>query len=652
MSCTRFSNRALLVLVAFAMAMLAACTAAQQPQPAKLGKLGAVDFPTSCSNQQAQARFLRGVAALQSFWYPVALDEFREATKSEPDCMMGYWGEAMAHNHPIWGDPQETDAARKVLEKIKDTHKLTPREQAYLQAVEILYGEGDKPARDKAYSAAMEQIYRDYPDDAEAVLLYALSLMGAVSPEDPAGVQTRLRAGEIAAEVYRKYPKHPGAAHYILHAYDDPEHAIKALEAARRYAEVAPEAPHALHMPSHIFLQLGMWPEAAASNEASWAASDEWVKEKNLSIAKLDYHSLHWLRYAYLQQGRYGEAEKELLLMQKSLAEGPKDDQFFMGYGTFIYASMASAFVVETERWDAAQKLFEPLQSNPAVSSLAGKPGPYQSLAQYIQALGIFTRGLAAAQKGSSDAQKGIDELQALVQQAGKEPLPGVGVPLSQVLEIQTLEMDAVSNAAKDNMDESIKNMEKAITLEESFPPLPGPPPLIKPSHELFGEILLRAKRPKEAAAQFATSLRRHKNRARSLLGVARAAASDKEREDVRARVLEMGGTVEEHLTTALDALVDGNPGLAGLAASNDYKVSTMEIDIDADWTAILARRQPAAGDLRLVLAMTRITTDLERIGRRGQQHLRERMYLVGGKDIRHLSYEDLDEEPGDGGSG
>ncbi|MGH8511222.1 MAG: hypothetical protein ACREU8_07525, partial [Gammaproteobacteria bacterium] len=333
------------------MAMLAACTTAQQPEPAKLGELGTVDFPTSCSNQQAH--FLRGVAALHSFWYPVALDEFREATKIEPDCMMGYWGEAMAHNHPIWGDPQETDAARRVLEKIKDTQKLTLRERAYLQAVNILYGEGDKLARDQAYSAAMEKIYRDYPDDEEAALFYALSLMGSVSAEDPARVQTRLRAGEIAAEVYKKYPNHPGAAHYILHAYDDPEHAIKALEAARRYAEIAPEAPHALHMSSHIFLQLGMWPEAAASNEASWAASDKWVKEKNLSIAKRDYHSLHWLLYAYLQQGRYREAEKQLLLMQKSLAEGPKDDQFFMGYGTFIYASMASAFVVETERWDA-----------------------------------------------------------------------------------------------------------------------------------------------------------------------------------------------------------------------------------------------------------------------------------------------------------
>jgi hypothetical protein len=491
----------------------------------RLGKLGKVAFPTSCSNHQAQAHFLRGVAALHSFWYPVALEEFRASTRIEPDCMMGYWGEAMAHNHPIWGDPQETEAARQVLEKIKDTPKLSPRERTYLQAVRVLYGEGDKPARDKAYAAAMEKIYRHYPDDAEAALFYALSLLGTVSPEDPAGVQTRLRAGAIAAEVYTKHPNHPGAAHYMLHAYDDPENAPKALEAARRYANIAPEAPHALHMPSHIFLQLGMWPEAAASNEASWAASDKWVKEQGLSIAKRDYHSLHWLLYAYLQQGQYGEAERALLLMQKSLAEGPKDDQFFMGYGTFIYASMASAFVVETKRWDMAQKLFEPLQNSPILSSLAGKPGPYQSLAQYIQALEIFTRGLAAAQQGSSEARQSLNALQALGRQAGTGVLPGVGIPLSKVLEMLRLEIAAVANAAKGDMSEAIKNMEQATTIEESVPPPPGPPPLIKPSHELFGEILLGAKRPQEAAGQFATALGRHKNRAHSLLGAARAAA-------------------------------------------------------------------------------------------------------------------------------
>src|SRR6266508_3964491 len=243
------SYRASLSLAAFVIAMLAACRTehpSDLAEPAKLGELGAVVFPTSGS-EQAQARFVRGMAALHSFWYEVALDEFRESTKIEPDFMMGYWGEAMAHNHPIWGDPQETEAARKALEKIKDTPKLTPRERAWLQAVRVLYGEGDKPARDRAYSAAMEKIYRDYPDDAEAALFYALSLMGTVRPEDPAGMQTRLRAGAIASEVYKKNPDHPGAAHYVIHAYDDPEHARLALDAARRYAEIAPEAPHALH---------------------------------------------------------------------------------------------------------------------------------------------------------------------------------------------------------------------------------------------------------------------------------------------------------------------------------------------------------------------------------------------------------------------
>src|SRR4029077_6983889 len=169
---TRFSNSAVLVLVAFVTAVFAACTTEQQAklaERARLDKLGTVAFPASCSNH-AQANFLRGVAALPSFLYAVALAEFRESHTLCPGCMMGCWGEAMAHNHPIWGDPQETEAARTVLEQINDTLKLTPREYAYLQAVKVLYGEGEKPARDRAYSAALEKISRDYPDDVEAAL--------------------------------------------------------------------------------------------------------------------------------------------------------------------------------------------------------------------------------------------------------------------------------------------------------------------------------------------------------------------------------------------------------------------------------------------------------------------------------------------------
>jgi hypothetical protein len=528
MSFTPSSNRTALFLVAFVTAVFAACTTEQQTKLAEQGrpgKLGTVAFPASCSNH-AQANFLRGVAALHSFWYEVALDEFRESTTIDPNCTMGYWGEAMAHNHPLWGDPQETEEARKVLAKINNTSKLTSREFAYLQAVKVLYGEGEKPVRDRAYSAAMEKLSRDYPNDIEAALYYALSLMGTVGAEDPAGLQIRLRAGAIASDVHQKNPNHPGAAHYILHAYDDPEHAAQALPAARRYAEIAPEAPHALHMPSHIFLQLGMWPEAAASNEASWTASDQWVKQKNLPISKRDYHGLHWLLYMYLQQGRYGKAEELLNVMRQSLAEFPKDDPRNLMFGTFTYASMTAAFVAETEQWDAAKHLLGSPQAKmeDAKSHAGGSPNLAYVVVPQIPA--IFTRGLAAAAQGLRDAQKYRAELATIreEQSGSKEPFIAQVVKMT---EIQELEIAALINVAKSDFDDAIKTMKHATALEEAMPPPSGPPTVIKPPHELFGEILLRAGHPKEAAQQFATSLLRHPNRARSLLGAARAAAQN-----------------------------------------------------------------------------------------------------------------------------
>lgn len=523
-----FLNRTALFLVAFVTAVLAACTTEQQYNlagQARPGKLGTVVFPTSCSNH-AQANFLRGLAALHSFWYEVALDEFRASTTIDPNCTMGYWGEAMAHNHPLWGDPQETEEARNVLAKINNTSNLTSREFAYLQAVKVLYGEGEKPIRDLAYSAAMKQLSHDYPDDIEAALFYALSLMGTVGAEDPGGLQIRLRAGAIASEVYQNNPNHPGAAHYILHALDDPEHAAKALPAARRYAEIAPEAPHALHMPSHIFLQLGMWPEAAASNEASWTASDQWVKQKNLSISKRDYHSLHWLLYIYLQQGRYDQAEELLNVMRQSLAEFPKDDAHNLMLRTFTYASMAAAFVVETERWNTAEHLLDlpEAKMEDAKSPVEGSSNlAYMAVPQIPS---IFTRGLAAAVRGLPDAQKYTAELASIREEQSGKKEPFIARVI-RMTEIQELEVAASVNLAKKDFDDAIKIMKHATALEEAMPPPPGPPIVIKPPHELFGEILLRAGHPNEAALEFATSLLRHPKRARSLLGAARAAAKN-----------------------------------------------------------------------------------------------------------------------------
>lgn len=527
---TRSPYRTSFLLIVFTATLLAAGVRAHQAQSgagaAASARLGDIRFPTSARSEEAQTRFQRGVIALHSFSYDLALDEFRKATEIEPDFMMGYWGEAMAYNQTLWGK-QDAEAARKALTHIKDGPSLTPRERAYLQAVKRLYGEGDEAARDKAYAVAMEKVCRDYPDDLEAAAFYALALLGSVRSGDPAGLRTRMRAGAIALEVARKDPDHPGATHYILHAFDDPDHAILALPAARRYAEIAPEAPHALHMPAHIFLQLGMWPEAASTQEALWE------QQKNSPVGERDYHNLYWLLYAYLQQGRYREAQALLTLMPKSLAAFPKDDAAFLGYVAFINTSMAAAFVVETGQWDRAAQWVEPLQKDAGqlIATVGSHPGPYQGLAQYVRSLWIYTRGMAAAQKDSPDAQKRIDELQAMARQAGAEDLPGIGLPLSKVVKIQRLEIAAVASASKGQLDEAVKGMARAAAIEDSVPSLPGPPPLIKPTHESLGELLLQAGRPAEAEKQFERALLRQTSRARSLLGAARAAARQGKRE-------------------------------------------------------------------------------------------------------------------------
>ncbi|MGH9881313.1 MAG: tetratricopeptide repeat protein, partial [Pyrinomonadaceae bacterium] len=385
------------------------------------------------------------------------------------------------------------------------------------------------------YAAAMEKIYRNYPDDLDGAAFYSLSLLGLVQSSEK-GFRLQARAGAIALEVYQKNSNHPGAAHYIIHAFDDPEHAILALPAARRYANIAPEAHHARHMPSHIFLQLGMWPEAAASNESAWEASESWMKRKNLSTSVRDYHSLHWLLYVYLQQGRYRKAEELLTLMKKTMSESSYDNKLRPGYYENNYASMAAAFVVETERWDLATTLFplSPAGGQVAATQSAttshgghggGSPAPGDGpltvrSSNRGQTLPLFIRGLAAALKGPLDAGSNLSE--ASVMSGGDAP------------SIRALEIAALAASVKRNHDKAVELMTIATKLEEQLGPPSGPPGVIKPAHELFGEILLRAGKPQAAAEQFKIALLRQPNRARSLLGAARAAAqSGDEREAV-----------------------------------------------------------------------------------------------------------------------
>jgi tetratricopeptide (TPR) repeat protein len=519
---------------------------------AQESQLGRVEFPTSGS-KDAQTHFLRGLAALHSFWYEEALEAFRESTKVDPDFAMGYWGEAMTYNHPLWSE-QDIAPARQALLKIKDTAKMTDRERAYVAAVRELYGQGDKPTRDANYSAAMEKIYIHYPDDLDAAAFYSLSLLGMASGTK--GYRLQAKAGAIALDVYQKNPSHPGAAHYIIHAFDDPDHAILALPAARRYASIAPEAHHARHMPSHIFLQLGMWPEAAASNEAAWESSDAWMKRKNLSVNVRDYHSLHWLLYAYLQQGRYNDAEKLLNLMKKVMSESTYDNKLRPGYYENNYANMAAAFVIETERWNLANDLFpEKPASTSAPATMSGSHGSHGAMpssgATYRTSsasvtLPFFVRGLTAAMSGSA-TEPSI---------AGLQETRANG-------EILALEIGALKASLNKDHGRAIELMKQATALEEAMSPPSGPPGLVKPSHELFGEILLRADKPREAAEQFKIALQRQPNRARSLLGAARAAA----------QTGNQSGALSFY-TALLDQWKQADPNLLELREARDF-VST-----------------------------------------------------------------------------
>lgn len=488
---------------------------------AQTTQLGRIDFPTSGS-REAQEHFLRGVAALHSFWYEEALEAFQAATKADPGFAMGHWGEAMTHNHPIWLQ-QDAEAGRKALARIKDTSKLSAREKAFIDALRVLYGEGDKLARDLAYASAMEKMYREHPEDLEAAAFYSLALLGAVRPGDK-GFQRQMKAGAIALEVYQRNPNHPGAAHYVIHSFDDPEHAILALPAARRYAEIAPAAHHARHMPSHIFLQLGMWPEAAASNETAWQVSDDWVRSKKLALSLRDYHSNQWLTYVYCQQGRHAKAEELINRLRQTMKEHGRESVRW-------YDDTVSAFIIETGRWDLAAKLFETPAGKPApeVGDHAGhashgatpnapaKPATTMTPStRRGMSLPLFVRSMAAASAGSADAEKLLGEMRANRGQSND----AYG---AKILEIRELEVAALIATSKKNFDEAAAAMKKATALEEEMSPPSGPPTLIKPSHELFGEILLRAGKPKEAAEQFSAALNRQPNRARSLIGAARS---------------------------------------------------------------------------------------------------------------------------------
>ena len=461
---------------------------------AQAQRLGTIDFPTS-GPPAAQASFIRGVLLLHSFEYQDAARAFREAQGIDPGFALAYWGEALTYTHPLW-DEQDVNAARASLLRLGPTRETrraqapTPRERAYLDAVEILYGDGPKARRDTAYSRAMERLVARFPADREAQVFYAASLLGL--SQGVRNIPTYLKAAAIVAPVFRDNPDHPGAAHLLIHCYDDPVHAPLGLAAARAYAKIAPDAAHAHHMTTHIFVALGMWDEVVSQNElASGRDPATWAPD----------HYTQWLGYGYLEQGRYREALRHLERMRENVDQGRR--------GRAVLAQMRAEYVVNTEQWDSPS-----LQWNIDLSGVRARDA----------AVDAFVAGLAAL-KGGDRAAAGrfLADLAAITR--NRAPV-AAGQERDQVPAILEKELQALLRQAEGAAGDAVALMRQVTALEDAMPIEFGPPADVKPAHELFGELLLQAGHPQEAQREFAHQLGLTPKRALSLRGLGRAAAA------------------------------------------------------------------------------------------------------------------------------
>lgn len=507
-------------LFAAALVVLAGSPSPASPPPR--GDLGEVRFPVSGRTQPAREHFLRGLLALHSFFYDEALDEFRAAASAEPGFAMALWGQAMAHNHTIW-EFQDLEAGRKALAQVPAGAALSERERALLAAVRILYGAGERPARSAAYAAEMERLRGRFPDDDEITALYALALLGTLrpGPQRDEDLAIRMKAGALSLEVLGRNPSHPGAAHYTIHSFDDPIHAILALPAARRYAQIAPEAFHARHMPAHIFVQLGMWQEATASCESAWAASLSWIKNRKHPLSRADYHSLSWLVSLHLQTGRRAQAEEVLRVFQDAIR---KENAAPMRMG---YVGSLVPYLVTTSAWERAEGLLAPLARPASLTQEeraaachpdAGNapPGVYEGLEV------LAVRAYAAAARGDEVAAQ---RLQGEARALGKRL---EALPIGALLPDQHRQQDAVVRALlsrrRGKQEAAARAFLEAGALDEKLGGNWFADPGIVPWEEEAGLAFVDAGKGQEAGAAFATSLRKRPGRTRSLLGAARAA--------------------------------------------------------------------------------------------------------------------------------
>jgi tetratricopeptide (TPR) repeat protein len=530
-------------LVACAMSSPVSAQEQHQHQHTAPEKLGTVSFPTSCS-PAVQADFARAVALLHSFWYDVAEKSFREVSAADASCAMAQWGVAMSLYHPIWAAPSPDELARgrAAVEKARTLGAKTERETAYIAAIDTFFRDSDTKdhaTRRAAYQKAMEALSAANPKDDEAAIFYALSLLDPTPARDKT-YANQYKAGEILNRVLPRHPKHPGVAHYLIHAFDYPKVAELALPAARSYSKIAESSPHALHMPSHIFVRLGLWDDSILANTDSAETARAHVRKVMPDGSSFDeLHALDYLAYAYLQEGRDEEAQATL---QRIRAVTKLDQEQFAA--AYALAAVPARVALERRRWSDA-------------AALSVAPGwfPWTRFA-YAEAITHFARAIGAARSG--DVPKAKEALARL--DAIHQALVDAKTPYwPDQVAIQQRAAGAWIARAEKRDEEALSLMRSAADLESSTDKHPVTPGAVLPARELLADLLAEMGRPAEAATEYEASLKDAPRRLYALLGASSAAEAAGDRARAKAHYAKV-----KELVGARDA---GRPELAKLKA-------------------------------------------------------------------------------------
>ena len=463
-------------------------------------QLGTVTFPVSCA-PTVQKPFERGVALLHSFWYEEAEKEFRQISADDPTCAMAHWGVAMSLWHQLWNNP-DPDVIEKGLDEVHEaqgTH-TTPREKAYIAAIAAFYSNSkklDHHARAQAYSDAMKKVYETYPDDHEAAVFYALSLL-ASEPANDTTFANRKQAAAILEKLFAVEPDHPGVAHYLIHSYDKPQLAQLGLPAARLYAQIAPAAPHALHMPSHIFARVGLWQDDINSNLASIAATRK-TTAMHMGGEGHQFHAMDFLFYAYMQSGRDGDARA--LIEEIRAMPDKKDDMYGKGYDPHMaaLAHLTALYPIEMHDWAAAAAL-PPMEVQGTAEN---------SMIYWARAIG------SAHLHKPEDVRKDIAAMDALYQKSVKEKSE-----FAEGIDADRKQAQAWLLFAEGKYDDSVEALRPIAEKAEAV----GDEPEGIPAREMIAEVLLEAKRPQQALTEYQIDLKFNPNRFDGLYGAARAA--------------------------------------------------------------------------------------------------------------------------------